>query len=144
MSIGGVHLEGTASVASYLAPVSLKGSDPLEKAQVIQWLYVAEQELLPAVVPLTMKNPPVRARQELETQLDSLNTLLLTRTYLVGETVTLADVAVACALLPAYQLVLDEPARLKTKNVLRWFKTITCQPNVKYVVGDVHYFGKKL
>lgn len=131
-------------MASYLAPVSLKGSNPLEKAQVIQWLYVAEQELLPAVVPLTMKNPSGRAREELENQLVSLNTLLLTRTYLVGETVTLADVAVACALLPAYQLVLDEPARLKTKNVLRWFKTIAGQPNVKYVIGDVHYFGKKL
>ena len=91
-----------------------------------------------------MKNPSGRAREELENQLVSLNTLLLTRTYLVGETVTLADVAVACALLPAYQLVLDEPARLKTKNVLRWFKTIAGQPNVKYVIGDVHYFGKKL
>ena len=136
---------GTSAIASYLAPSSLKGASPLEEAQILQWLNLAEQELLPAVLALVDASPAAkaamgRARQEVQHHLDALNKVLLARTYLVGETVTLADVSVACVLLPAFQRVFDGPARSKTSNVVRWFNTIVNQPNVKVVIGDVQLF----
>lgn len=138
----GVHLMGVASIAQYLAPPCLKGSNPLEEAQVLQWINLAEHELLPAVLSLVSDSPSAkasrsRARQEVDHHLDVLNRILLSRTYLVGESVTLADVFVTCVLLPAFQQVLDEPARSKVKNVLRWLTTIAAQPNVKSVIGDI-------
>lgn len=134
-------------MAVYLAPSTLKGSDVIEEAQVIQWIHLAEHELLPAVLSLVNDSSPAakasqtRARQEVQQHLDALDKILLTRTYLVGESVTLADIAITCVLLPAFQLVLDEPARSGTCNVLRHFSTIAGQPNVKCVIGDLHLFG---
>lgn len=45
------------------------------------------------------------AKAELFAQLNCLNTLLLTRTFLVGERMSLADISVAMDLLPAYQVI---------------------------------------
>ena len=140
--VDGVHLSGVTSIAQYLAPASLKGSNPLEEAYVLQWLHLAEHELLPAVLSLISDSPTAkasraRARQEVDQHLGVLNKILLTSTYLVGETVTLADLAVTCVLLPAFQLILDESARSKTLNVVRWLTTIAEQPNVKFVIGNL-------
>lgn len=48
----------------------------------------------------------------MKSALQALNTHLLPRTYLVGETITLADIGVACTLLQLYQYVLDTSFRL--------------------------------
>lgn len=141
-------MSGTAAVVTYLAPPSLKGTSVLQEAQVLQWLNLSEHELLPAVLALVDPSPAAkatigRARQEVQHHLDALNKLLLTRTYLVGEVVTAADVAVACVLLPAFQNVLDGPSRSKSSNVVRWFNTIVNQPNIKHVIGDVTFFEGK-
>lgn len=109
----------------------------------MQWINLAEHELLPAVLALIDSSPAAkpsqnRARQEINHLLDILNKILLTRTYLVGETVTLADISVVCTLLPALR-VLDGGVRAKSANVLRWVNTITPQPNVKHVLGNVEF-----
>lgn len=135
---GDVHLWGTVAVAFYLSSL-LKGGNALEEAQVLQWVNLAEQEILPAVMSLSIKSASARARQEVEKQLAALNQLLLTRTYLVGEKVTLADIAVCCVLLPAFKKALDASTRSSYKNVMRWFNTIVQQPSVKSVIGDVTY-----
>lgn len=124
-----------------MAPKSLKGYNSVDEAHVMQWINLAEHELLPAVLALIDSSPAAkpsqyRARQEINHHLDILNKILLTRTYLVGETVTLADISVVCTLLPALR-VLDAAARSKSANVLRWVNTITPQPNVKHVLGNV-------
>lgn len=136
---GDVHLWGTVAVAFYLSSL-LKGGNALEEAQVLQWVNLAEQEILPAVMSLSIKSASARARQEVEKQLAALNQLLLTRTYLVGEKVTLADIAVCCVLLPAFKKALDASTRSSHKNVMRWFNTIVQQPSVKSVIGDVTYY----
>jgi len=135
---GDVHLWGTVAIASYLSPLLMGGND-LQKAQVLQWINLAEQEILPAVLSLSIKSANARARQEVVKHLAALNQLLLTRTYLVGEKVTLADVTVCCVLLPAFQKSLDASARSSCKNVMRWFNTIVQQPAVKSVIGEVTY-----
>jgi len=65
-----------------------------------------------------------------------LNEFLLTRTYLVGERITLADVALALDLLPAYQYVLEPELRRPFINVSRWLTTLINQPQFKAVLGD--------
>ena len=48
-----------------------------------------------------------QAKEQLKHVLEILNEYLRTRTYLVGERVTLADVTVACDLLHVFQMVGD-------------------------------------
>merc|ERR1712013_271893 len=52
------------------------------------------------------KNATWGAKEDIKAALKTLNDHLLTRTYLVGECVTLADIAVACTLLSLYKQVL--------------------------------------
>jgi len=134
-------------VTIHVSPAAMKGSNDVEKALVLQWLSIAENELLPAVLllvdPAAPKASLSRARQEVESYLNALNKILLSRTYLVGESVSLADVAMTCSLQPAFCKVLDSTLRSKTANVLRWFNTILLQPNVKHVLGNVQLFNGK-
>ena len=46
-----------------------------------------------------------KAKEQIQKALTVLNNFLKTRTYLVGERITQADIAVACDLLLAYQYV---------------------------------------
>merc|ERR1712087_129350 len=59
------------------------------------------------------------------------------RTFLVGERVTLADIAVACTMISLYKQVLDPAFRKPFGNVTRWFNTVVNQPNAKAVLGQV-------
>merc|ERR1739838_1067945 len=82
------------------------------------------------------KNATERAKEDIKTALKTLNDHLLTRTFLVGERLTLADIAVACTLLNLYKQVLDPAFRKPFLNVTRWFTTVINQPNAKAVIGS--------
>ena len=148
LSDGNVYLWGLAATIMFVSPASLKGSNDVEKAQVLQWLNIAEHELMPAVLALVDPKVPKasvsRARQEVQSYLDALNRILLYQTYLVGESVTLADLAMSCSLQMAFCKVLDGPARAQTANTVRWFNTILLQPNVKQVLGNFTLFDGKM
>jgi elongation factor 1-gamma len=73
-----------------------------------------------------------------------LNSHLLTRTYLVGERVTLADISVATTLLYLYQYILEPDLRMPYQNVNRWFQTIIHQPQSIAVLGDFKLAEKTL
>lgn len=66
-----------------------------------------------------------------------LNSHLFTRTYLVGERITLADIVVASNLLNPYKYVLDPDYRRPFTNVNRWFMTLISQPEFKAILGEV-------
>merc|ERR1711874_764344 len=66
-----------------------------------------------------------------------LNDHLLTRTFLVGERLTLADIAVATTMLSLYKQVLDPAFRKPFVNVTRWFTTVVNQPHARAVLGEV-------
>lgn len=86
------------------------------------------------------------------------NALLLHKTFLVGERLTIADVSVALDLLPAYShvyyfkfpftysypilQVLDDSARSGLVNVNRWFLTVINHAAVKEVVGEFKFISK--
>ena len=141
----GKYIAESNAIAYYVANQQLRGSTDVEKAQIIQWLGFADSEILPAsctwVFPCLgimqyNKVATDRAKEDVKSALNALNQHLLTRTYLVGERITLADISVACTLLHLYQYVLDPTFRKPYQNVNRWFTTIVNQPQVKSVIGN--------
>jgi elongation factor 1-gamma len=69
--------------------------------------------------------------------LGALNQHLLRKTFLVGESVTLADIVLICHLIHLYTMVFDTTFRSEFANVNRWFLTCVNQPNFKAVIGEV-------
>lgn len=99
--------------------------------------------LLPSVSVVKVDSKALKqAENELMAQLRSFNSLLLNKTYLVGERLTIADVSVALNLLSAYQHVLDSKARDQLVNLNRWFNTVVNQKSVKDVIGEVKLSDK--
>jgi elongation factor 1-gamma len=120
---------------------------------VIQWLSFADNEInpsaytwvLPALGAIAANKQAIdRSKTDITKILNYLNDFLLSRTYLVGERITLADIAVAVALLPLYQYVLEPSVRSPYTNVNRWFTTLVNQPQFKKVLGDVKLCDKAL
>jgi len=140
----GVQLFGAAAIAYHVGGSTVRGQHPDHFAQVLQWVEWSEAKLLPNVLGYVLpsvsavENMPVdQAKSDLLAQLHHLNDYLLTRTYLVDERISLADISVALDLVAAYQHVLDGTVRAKLTNLNRWFQTIINQPHVKSVVGEV-------
>jgi len=146
----GKSLFETLAISCFVGK-SVAGSDDYSKAQILQWCSFADQELLPAVLGWTL--PSLSAMQHNKQQVDEsknellrllhdLDSYLLTRTYLVGERISLADIAMCCNLLPAYQHVLEAEVRKPFVNVNRWFDTLINQPEFKKILGTVKYCEK--
>jgi len=101
--------------------------------------------VLPALGAIPANKPAVdRSKTDIKKILNYLNDHLLTRTYLVGERVTLADIVVSVSLLPLYQYVLEPSVRSPYGNVNRWFTTLVNQPQFKKVLGDVKLCDKAI
>merc|ERR1712201_67345 len=148
----GTLLTESNAIAYYVANDELRGgSDALTRAQVVQWMCMADQEVLPAACTWVFptlgimqfnKNATERAKEDIKAALKTLNDHLLTRTFLVGERLSLADIAVACTMLSLYTQVLDAEFRKPFVNVTRWFNTVVNQPNAKAVIGQVNLCTK--
>merc|ERR1712002_1391224 len=148
----GTLLTESNAIAYYVANEELRGgSDAAARAQVVQWMSMADSDILPAactwVFP-TMgimqfnKNATERAKEDIKGVLKALNDHLLAKTFLVGERISLADIAVACTLLSLYKQVMDPSFRGAYQNVNRWFTTIVNQPKAKDVLGAVALCSK--
>ena len=141
---GQVLLTESNAIAYYVADAALRGGDLTTQARVWQWASWADSELLPAscawVFPYLgimqfNKQNVERAKQDLLAALKVLDGHLLTRTFLVTERITLADIVVFSTLLHAFQHVLDPSLRKELPNVQRWFVTVAHQERVRAVVG---------
>merc|ERR1712121_298113 len=105
----GTILTESNAIAYYVANDELRGgSDAAARAQVVQWMCMADSEILPAsctwVFPCMgimqyNKNSTDRAKEDIKSALNALNSHLLTRTFLVGERISLADISVCCTML---------------------------------------------
>lgn len=142
---GNVLIFGAESIALHLAGQTLTHNSCTE---VVQWLQWAEGSLLPNVLGFVLPSVSAAhidnkvvdaAKNELLAQLKRLDTVLLTRTFLVGERMSVADISLALDLLPAYQYVLDSAMRAPLTNVNRWFNTIINQPCAKEILGEVSF-----
>lgn len=80
-----------------------------------------------------------KARSETERCLKALDDYLLTRTYLVGESVTLADISVFAVLTDLYKNLLDADSKKSFANLNRWFDTILNQGKVQDAINKYKY-----
>jgi len=141
---GEVIAESNA-IAYYVANQQLRGDSDVDKAQVLQWMNFADSEVLPLSCTIVFpilgiiqynKTAVEQAKAELKKTCTALDDYLLTRTYLVGERITLADIVVACNFLHLYEHVCDEANRMPYPNLNRWFNTLIHQAEFKAVIGD--------
>merc|ERR1739847_68828 len=149
----GLCLTESNAIAYYVANDELRGgSDAAARAQVVQWMAMADSDILPAACTWAFptmgimqfnKNATERAKEDIKAALKALNDHLLSRTFLVGERLTLADIAVACTLLSLYKQVLEPSLRADFGNVTRWFTTVVNQPHCKAVLGATALCAKE-
>ncbi|KAJ3125349.1 Elongation factor 1-gamma 1 [Nowakowskiella sp. JEL0407] len=142
--------QGTDSSAD---AVKLLGRSIQDEALITQFITLAENELEPAAAvwlyPLhgwIPANPMFinRAKQDVKKILKILDSHLLTRTYLVGERISLADIAVSMCLKQFFTMVLDLSWRSEFKNLTRWFVTCVNQKEFVVVIGNVKLCEKEM
>jgi len=136
------------AISRYVARLSkghLYGSNDFEAGQIEQFLDFAATDIeVPSSVwifPILgyIPNNSVatqKAKGDIRKVMDYLNKHLLTRTYLVGERITLADIVVSMSLYYLYAKVMDNSFRKSYINTNRWFLTCINQPLFKAVVGE--------
>uniref|UniRef100_A0A8C2KMU6 Valine--tRNA ligase n=1 Tax=Cyprinus carpio TaxID=7962 RepID=A0A8C2KMU6_CYPCA len=144
---GGTVLTGANAVSWYLAAAGKRtGSEKKQESQVWQWLSFAENELTPVACAVTFpllgimgvdKKLQQSSRAELLRVLKALDETLAPRTFLVGEAVTLADIAVSVAALLPFKYALEPVDRKSLVNVTRWFNTCMNQPQFLKVLGKI-------
>ncbi|CAE1237496.1 EEF1G [Acanthosepion pharaonis] len=149
-SSGECFFESNA-IAHYVGSAQLRGTTDEDAAHILQWINFADNEILPAsctwVYPCLgiiqfNKQETEKAKEQIKKVLKILNDYLQTRTYLVGERITQADITVACNMLQLYKYVLDAEFRSPYINVNRWFTTMINQTHFKSVVGNVQMCEK--
>jgi elongation factor 1-gamma len=85
-----------------------------------------------------------KAKIDLGNALAVLDAHLLHRTYLVGEQISMADVAIVSTLVYPFKLVTDKNFLKNYNNVTRWFNTCVNQPEFTAVIGTVVMCKKEL
>ena len=136
------------AIAYYVAaskPELVGSNNAYAAALIQQFLAISDNEVNPAVAgwvyPILGYAPYdeasfKKAQENTHKALRVLDSMLLSRTFLVGDQVTLADITLWCSLLHLYRLLLDAPARAQYVNLTRWFITLANQPHFKAVMGD--------
>ncbi|GJT27939.1 elongation factor 1-gamma-like protein [Tanacetum coccineum] len=138
---------GSNAIAYYVARgSSLLGSSAVECGQIEQWIafssFELDANLRGWVLPrLGYANyiKPVEESYVANTKrvLTALNTHLATHTFLVGDSVTLADIITTCNLLYGIKMLMPKSFTSEYPNVERYFWTMVDQPNFKKVIGEV-------
>ena len=136
------------AIAHYVAShgnANLLGKNAYENALVQQYVSFAGFELSSNVgkwyYPIVGWGPynkanEEKAKEDLKRALVALNTELVTKTFLVGERATLADITVFTSLFFGYQKLFDPSYRADFPNVTRWFVTCANQPHFLSVTGS--------
>ncbi|CAI0439536.1 unnamed protein product [Linum tenue] len=138
------------AIARYVAKLKagnpLFGSSAIEHGQIEQWIDFSSLEInanLMSYFKARMGRTPYFPAVEeatmaaLKRGFDALNTHLASNTYLVGHSVTLADIVMTCNLYMGFVRILPKSFTSEFPYVERYFWTIVNQPNIKKIFGDV-------
>ncbi|KAI8975181.1 hypothetical protein BDF20DRAFT_877314 [Mycotypha africana] len=145
-----VNLFESSAIAYYAAAQKennpILGSSAVEKAEILQWILFAENEInaplgawvYPLLGYMQYMKPNVDAGTEkTKRALGALNKILESKTYLVGEDITFADIAVVTSLVLGFKTVFDKAFRAEFKNVTRYFTTVASKAVFKKYLGEV-------
>lgn len=125
---------------------TLYGSSLIDYAHVEQWIDFSSMEIDANILiwfgPRMGRGvylPPVEeaAISALKRALGALNTYLASNTYLVGHSVTLADIIMTCNLYMGFTGIMTKSFTSEFPHVERYFWTMVNQPNFKKIMGDV-------
>ncbi|XP_057419869.1 elongation factor 1-gamma-like [Lotus japonicus] len=125
---------------------TLYGSSLIEYAQIEQWIDFASMEIDANIAKWYYPRagyapflPPAEefAITSLKRALSALNSHLATNTYLVGHSVTLADIILTCNLYLGFAYILVKSFTSEFPHVERYFWTLVNQPNFRKIVGQV-------
>ncbi|ESW20570.1 hypothetical protein PHAVU_006G220100 [Phaseolus vulgaris] len=138
------------AIARYVARLNgdnaLYLSTPIDNARIDQWIDFSSLEIdaniLKVYIPrlgYTPYFPPVEeaANSALKRALGALNTHLASNTYLVGHSVTLADIIMICNLYLGFTQILVKSFTSEFPHVERYFWTLVNQPNFRKILGQV-------
>ncbi|KAG2130348.1 hypothetical protein DEU56DRAFT_467073 [Suillus clintonianus] len=153
----GLNLTEGAPIARYLASLApnsgLLGSTPEDAAVVDQWVHFAETEIAAPVhligemlmnfLPYSKGIHTVAAERQLRS-LITLEAHLSTRTFLVGDRITLADITAASVLQRVVAITADAAVRANLVNTVRFLETIVHQPKLEAIFGPIEYTEKAL
>ncbi|XP_042446128.1 elongation factor 1-gamma-like [Zingiber officinale] len=124
----------------------LLGSSLIEYGHIEQWIDFATLEIdtnvLRWYVPRAGRLPYLAPAEELaitslKRALGALNTHLASNTYLVGHSVTLADIIMTCNLYLGFSMILIKSFTSEFPHVERYFWTLVNQPEFRKVLGEV-------
>ncbi|EAZ37421.1 hypothetical protein OsJ_21756 [Oryza sativa Japonica Group] len=137
------------AIARYVARLkdnsSLCGSSLIDYSHIEQWMDFSATEVDANIgrwlYPRLGFGPYVPVLEEfaitsLKRSLGALNTHLASNTYLVGHSVTLADIVMTCNLYYGFVRILIKSFTSEFPHVERYFWTMVNQPNFKKVIGD--------
>jgi len=141
-------------IASRGPQSNMMGRSFKERAQVEQWIDWSGYELEPWrdvwVYPVLGVSNFNRdqgsykaAKSDVQAKLKVLNNYLASRTFLVGERMTMADVSVCAALFDLFQNVLDVNYRKTIMNVERYFLTVSNNPAFLESFGKCTFTNKE-
>ncbi|KAG6820587.1 hypothetical protein H0H93_014814, partial [Arthromyces matolae] len=145
-------------IARYIAgrapETGLLGIGAENAALVDQWVHLAEQEISDSTTfimglvrgYITPYNKPIHDRfSERERRaLKTLNDHLATRTFFVGERITLADIYIAGIVSQAVTVSVDAVLRPELPHLIRHLETVANQPKIKDIFGPIQYVEKAL
>jgi len=137
-------------IARYVARLkgdnTLFGSSLIDYAHVEQWIDFSSIEIDANVMRWYFPRigsgvylPPAEeaAISDLKIGLLALNSYLATNTYLVGHSITLADIIVTCNLYQGFTRCMTKDFTKEFPHVERYFWTMVNQPKFKKILGEV-------
>jgi len=142
----------SGAIARYIARLrgdaNLLGDNNFQQAQVDQWIDYCTNEIEPARAILYYpiagflaynEKAATEARKEISAAFELLNKHLQSRTFLVGNHVTLADIQVVTSIAVVYTQLFGPKFASQYVNVLRYFNTCVNQPEFSKVIGKVEF-----
>lgn len=140
-------------VTSQNDKTTLLGKTKQDYASILRWMSFVNSEVLTNLGgwfrPLLGMDPYMKKNVETSQQAanEALKTMedhLMINTYLVGERITLADIACAGFLSRSFQFVLDKKWRADHPSITRWNETIINQPMYKAVISEPKFCDEAL
>lgn len=143
----------TTAIISHAARVSgkLGGGSPYEQALVDQWLSWANSEIAPTFInfyyqtvgyefpSLSFKPDDIqKGKESFLTKLAHLNSHLQGKQYLVGSSITVADLTMASFIYQPIAFALGEKERSGIQNIVHWLETVAKHPSW------IKFYGPKL
>ncbi|XP_020221597.1 elongation factor 1-gamma [Cajanus cajan] len=133
-------------VARFKGDNILYRSSPIDNARIDQWIDFSSLEIDANLMKLYLPRlgfapylPPVEeaANVALKRAFGAVNTHLASNTYLVGHSVTLADIIMTCNLYLGFTQLLVKSFTSEFPHVERYFWTLVNQPNFRKILGQV-------